>query len=143
VRGYDERSFGIKEGSVALGTVHGFAGMTEGLAQRRARHAQSLEQALDEIVDQLGHMPAVRKVVLFGSFAGGHRDLCTDLDIIVVMESDLDFVARNAEVAGRIHCGVALDLLVYTPAEIERMRERPFMRHALATGKVMYENDGA
>jgi len=34
---------------------------------------------------------------------------------------------------------VALDLLVYTPQEMEWMRERPFLRQALKTGKVLYE----
>ena len=110
---------------------------------RRARHAHDLEEALDEVVAQLRDMSGVRKVILFGSYAAGRRDLSTDLDLMVVMESDLDFVGRNAEMAGRIRCGVALDLLVYTPAEMERMRQRPFMRHAMAAGKVLYENDGA
>ena len=42
-----------------------------------------------------------------------------------------------------MHARVALDLLVYTPAELKRVRERPFMRHALATGKVLYERGSA
>ncbi|MFH1570121.1 MAG: nucleotidyltransferase domain-containing protein [Gemmatimonadota bacterium] len=87
---------------------------------------------------QLAAMPEVQQVVLFGSYAAGRRDLFTDLDLIVVMDSPLDFVSRNANLAGRVHAGVALDLLVYTPEEMERMRDRSFMRHALATGKVLY-----
>lgn len=113
------------------------------LAARRAQHALDLEAAVESLVGQLRGMHEVRKVILFGSFAAGRRDLHTDLDLIVVMDSSLAFVARNAQVAGRLRCGVALDLLVYTPAEMERMRERPFMRHALATGKVLYESPGS
>ena len=110
------------------------------VASRRAQYARNLEEAVVGIVEQLRRMPEVRKVVVFGSYAAGRRDLHTDLDLLVIMDSDLDFVARNAEMAGRIRCGVALDLLVYTPAEVERMRERPFMRQALTTGKVLYES---
>jgi hypothetical protein len=33
--------------------------------------------------------------------------------------------------------------MVYTPTEMEQMRERPFISHALTTGKVMYESDTA
>lgn len=84
-------------------------------------------------------MPEVQKVILFGSYAAGRRDLLTDLDILVVMDSPLDFVARNVELARRLRAGVALDLLVYTPQEMEQMRDRPFLRHALKTGKVLYE----
>ncbi|MEW6755401.1 MAG: nucleotidyltransferase domain-containing protein [Candidatus Latescibacterota bacterium] len=108
----------------------------------RARYAQELDAAIGDLAEQLGRMPEVRKVVLFGSAATGRRDLHTDLDVLVVMDSDLGFVQRNAELAGRVRCRVALDLLAYTPAEVEGMRDRLFMRRALA-GKVLYEAHAA
>jgi predicted nucleotidyltransferase len=105
----------------------------------RQRYAQALERDLANLVVQLSQMPAVHRVILFGSYAAGRRDLFTDLDILVVMDSQLDFVARNADLARRLRVGVALDLLVYTPQELERMCDRPFMHRALQTGKVLYE----
>ena len=57
------------------------------------------------------------------------------------MHSQLDFVTRNAELARCLRAGVALDLLVYTPRELEQLRDRPFLRHALKTGKVLYEKE--
>ncbi|NPV06392.1 MAG: nucleotidyltransferase domain-containing protein [Anaerolineae bacterium] len=84
-------------------------------------------------------MPGVHRVILFGSYARGRRDLLTDLDLLVVMDSALDFVGRTAELAGRLRAGVPLDLLEYTPEEWERLRERPFMREIVKTGKVLYE----
>ena len=59
------------------------------------------------------------------------------------MDSSLDFVTRNAELARRLCAGVALDLLAYTPQEMERLKDRPFLRQALAEGKVLYERDSA
>ena len=109
------------------------------LSERRERHVAALARGLDDVVQQLGRIPEVQKVILFGSYAAGRRDLFTDLDILVVMDSSLDFVARNVELARRLRTGVALDLLVYTPQEMEQMRDRPFLRHALKTGKVLYE----
>ena len=111
-----------------------------GLASLRARYVEDLEESVNGVVGQLSSMPKVRKVVLFGSFAAGRRDLFTDVDLLVVMDTELDFVTRNAEMARCVQTGVALDLLVYTAAEMERLRERPFMRHVLATGKVLYES---
>ena len=122
-------------------TSHGV--VEDHLDSLRARHAADLEGAASGVVGQLRRIPEVHKVVLFGSYAAGRRDLFTDLDFLVVMDSDADFVTRNAEMAGRIECKVALDLLVYTPTEMEQMRERPFISHALRTGKVMYESDTA
>ena len=59
------------------------------------------------------------------------------------MDSQLDFVARNAEIARRVHASVSVDLLAYTPRELEELRERPFFVHVLATGKVLYERKSA
>ena len=113
------------------------------LPDRRAPHAAALARELDAVVQQLAAMPAVHRVVLFGSYAAGRRDLLTDLDLLVVMDSPLDFVTRNAELAGQVRASVALDLLAYTPEEFARVSDRPFFRHALATGKVLYEKDPA
>lgn len=109
------------------------------LSVQRERHAAALARDLEYVVEQLGSIPSVQRVILFGSYAAGRRDLFTDLDILVVMDSPLGFIPRNVELARRVRAGVALDLLAYTPREIEQMRDRPFLRHALETGKVLYE----
>lgn len=109
------------------------------LSALRERHVAALERDLAALLAQLRAMPAVQRVILFGSYAAGRRDLFTDLDLLVVMETPLDFVSRVAELARQLKAEVPVDLLVYTPAEMERMRDRPFIRHALATGKVLYE----
>lgn len=61
----------------------------------------------------------------------------------ILIPSSLDFVTRNVELARRLRAGVAMDLLVYTPEEMERMHDRPFLRHILKTGKVLYESKSA
>jgi predicted nucleotidyltransferase len=109
------------------------------LDMERERYITALAHDLESLVEQLRQIPAVQKVILFGSFAQGRRDLFTDLDLLVVMDSSLDFVARGVDLARQLRAGVALDLLVYTPQEMETMRDRPFIRHALATGEVLYE----
>lgn len=113
------------------------------LSIEREQYVKALANDLNSLVQQLGSMPAVQKVILFGSYASGRRDLLTDLDLLVVMHSPLDFVTRSVELARRLRAGVALDLLVYTPEEIKRMRGRPFLRHVLKTGNVLYESKSA
>ena len=109
------------------------------LSVQRERHAVALGADLEHVIEQLSSIPAVQKVILFGSYAAGRRDLFTDLDLLVIMDSPLSFVPRNVELARRVRAGVALDLLAYTPREMEQMRGRRFLRHALETGKVLYE----
>jgi hypothetical protein len=58
------------------------------------RYVQALERDLESLVSQLRNMPEVHKVILFASYAKGRRDLFTELDLIVGMESEEDFVTR-------------------------------------------------
>lgn len=69
------------------------------LKQRRDQYRQALDRALADILDQLARMPEVEKVILFGSYAAGRRDLFTDLDLLVVMATERDFVHRTADLA--------------------------------------------
>ena len=85
----------------------------ETLSQARERYAQALGHDLESLVQQLGAMPDVQLILLFGSYATGRRDLLTDLDLLVVMQSPLDFVTRSAELARCLRASVALDLLVH------------------------------
>jgi len=109
------------------------------LTQRRAEYAEALEHALNRIVNRLTSTPEVERVILFGSYAAGRRDLFTDLDLLVVMSSEQDFVHRTAELYQQLAAGVDLDLLVYTPEEFERERHGGFVQQALKTGRVLYE----
>lgn len=77
-------------------------------------------------------------VVAFGSFGRGDVGPVSDLDMIAVMESDLPFIKRLDRLYGEIVPRVGLDLLVYTPAEFEDMRERSFVRRALSEGRILH-----
>ncbi len=107
------------------------------LASRRAKYADALERALNRMVNHLAGMPEVERVILFGSYAAGRRDLFTDLDLLVVMSSEQDFVERTAALYQQLAAGVDLDLLVYTPGEFEQQRQRGLIHQVLKTGTVL------
>ena len=111
--------------------------MAVDIAERRREHVALLESELPRIVEELKALGA-SLIVLFGSYAQGRRDLFTDLDIIAVMESETSFVMRQGEMYSRLRLKVEADILVYTPSEFEEMKQRPFVRHALKTGTVLY-----
>lgn len=115
----------------------------EGLEQEREAYRQALRRALEETVATLARRPDVQRIILFGSYARGRHDLFTDLDLLVVMESPLDFVSRTAEIYGSLTAGVDLDLLVYTPEELEHNRHRGFIREILEKGTILYEKRAA
>jgi predicted nucleotidyltransferase len=79
--------------------------------------------------------------VIFGSIARGTDDGRSDIDLLVVDNEDLRYFARldkyYDELVDLLHRPV--DLFVYREAEMEVLRDRPFVRRALAEGKVIFE----
>lgn len=115
----------------------------ETIAARRKSYQHDLAETLQSVIAALARRPEVKRAILFGSYAEGRRDLFTDLDILIVMESPLDFVTRTAEMYRYLASPVDMDLLVYTPEELERNRERGFIRQALEKGRVIYEKQAS
>ena len=103
----------------------------------RKERAEKLASEADRIARLLAERGATL-VVAFGSFARGDVGIASDLDMIAVMESDLRFIERLDVLYRAISPTVGLDLLVYTPEEFDYMRERSFVRHALAEGRVLH-----
>lgn len=112
---------------------------TTSIEQMRDKHRLLLDESLRRIIQQLSEIPAVEKVVLFGSYTAGRRDLFTDLDIIVIMQSDQTFIERSAAIYSLLQPAVDVDILVYTPEELQRMSQSGFLRKALTMGQVLYE----
>lgn len=110
------------------------------IAEKRAEYRSRLARALPALTDALRAMPGVRRISLVGSYARGRADLFTDLDLVVVMDSELPMVERTQGLYERLPItGVDVDILCYTPTEFEDMRERPFLRRALKDERVLHE----
>jgi predicted nucleotidyltransferase len=83
-----------------------------------------------------------RAAYLIGSRARGTADQHSDIDLIIVAESDRSEVERFKDYLPAIVASpVGVDLFIYTPEEFERLRdeERPFLMHALADAKLIHE----
>ncbi len=101
-----------------------------------------LESELQRYVATLSGDPTVRKVLVFGSMAGNEALATTsDIDLVVIQETDVPFWPRMKRMRRRLRPRVATDLLVYREDEwAELQRTRPFVRDELAGhGKIVYE----
>lgn len=99
-------------------------------------------QDLGELRRRLApHLERARKAIVFGSVARGEADEWSDLDLVIVTDTDRPFFERHKDFAGVWEVWPQLDLLIYTPAEFERMRAegRPFIEHILGEGVVVHE----
>ena len=84
----------------------------------------------------------VCKAVLFGSAASDTETKKSDIDVMIVMETDKRFFDRYGafDEISEILRGRSVDLLIYTPKELENISHRPFIRRILAEGKTIYEH---
>ena len=113
------------------------------LVARRAEHVRTLDLAVRRLVETLAGVKGVTRVSLFGSYARGRRDLFTDLDVLVVWDTDLAPVERLKVLYRLLHLPVDLDLVCYTPAEFEAMHGRPFFRQITTEERVLLEKKPA
>jgi predicted nucleotidyltransferase len=86
-----------------------------------------------------------QKIILFGSWARGERDAHSDIDLLIVQESELPRPQRYSQVRRLFWgMGLAMDILIYTPEEFARYQSVPgsFTHTVAREGKVLYARPG-
>lgn len=100
------------------------------------------EELLSAVVRRILSVGSPKKIVLFGSRAKGTARPDSDLDLLIIEDSDLPRYARSARYR-RALCGLfpAKDIVVWTSHEVQEWRAVPnaFISTVLAEGKVLYE----
>jgi predicted nucleotidyltransferase len=86
----------------------------------------------------------IQKAILFGSIARGEASPRSDVDLILVQNTNHRFLERYDGILMEISKAVPdrdVDLLIYTPDELEKLASRRFVRQAFSEGKVIYESN--
>lgn len=79
-------------------------------------------------------------IVLFGSYAWGKPHEDSDLDILMIKETDKSCLSeRYADVRSRIKTNIPLDLMVLSADEVNTYKKsNPFISEILQRGKIVY-----
>jgi uncharacterized protein len=64
------------------------------------------------------------RVILFGSYARNESDEVSDIDLVIIKETEEDFFSRIRKVLQILDLKTAIDVLVYTPGELRTMTEQ-------------------
>jgi uncharacterized protein len=99
---------------------------------------KQLEEITATIIDKFNPV----RVIVFGSHARGEATEESDLDLFVEMESALRPPQRSIEVGAVFGLRKwSLDVVVYTPAEVQRLRKirGTLLSTIEAEGEVLYE----
>ncbi len=97
-------------------------------------------RSIRALANQIGQTFTPEQVVLFGSYAYGKPRTESDVDLLVIMESDLRNIEQALLITQKLDYRFGVDLIVRTPRQVkERIAMGDFfMRDILQKGKVLY-----
>ena len=103
-----------------------------------------LQDELCRIVESLKCYEPL-KIILFGSFARGDYHALSDVDLLIVKDTDRSFIDRIGDVLRCCESTLSIEPLVYTSAELTLMTEQgnSFLAEVLKEGVTIYERESA
>jgi len=119
-------------------------GMQNSSLELVRQRKELLTRELQKIVSFLIGNYQPEKIILFGSLASGEVKEESDIDLLLIKNSNKRPLERAMEVMALLgYPRIALDIFVYTPEEIEYLRKEGshFIEDILKRGKVLYEKD--
>jgi len=104
--------------------------------------AEERERILAEITQTIVRLRSPEKIILFGSLASDKPAPGCDVDLVIIQETTARYFERARGIRSRLsHLEVPMDIIVYTPEEWERLKDRvgwlPYEVHR--TGRLLYE----
>jgi predicted nucleotidyltransferase len=100
--------------------------------------SKTLPEAIQRIVQTLNP----ERIILFGSYAEGTPSEDSDVDLLVIMETDASSKDRSWAVSRLLlPRPFPVDILVKTPQEIDQALQKGdfFIKDVISRGKVLYE----
>ena len=100
------------------------------------------QEQIQQLVNEIAENYKPEKIYLFGSYANGTPTKDSDIDLFIVKETNERWIDRRVAVRRSIKNYIsAMDIIVYTPKEIEEAMGYVVNigKIAVNTGKLMYE----
>ena len=96
------------------------------------------EKAVEIIID----LYDPDKIILFGSYAKNAHTLQSDIDLLIIKDTDIPKIYRGIEVLSALtRYPIKFDLLFYTNKELAEglMQEYSFIRSIIRSGNILYQ----
>jgi len=105
--------------------------------------SQDIKAVLDKIVSTLTREYRPHQIILYGSQARGTPGQVSDIDLLIVKDSQVSPYQRAVHVRRLLRDPqrrIPVDLLVITPAELEERLKRgdQFLQAIMSQGEVLY-----
>lgn len=99
------------------------------------------EKKLEEIKERIVKAVSPEKIILFGSYAAGTATEESDIDLLVIWDTDLNPHKRNLFLSRLFpKRDFSLDIFAFTKKEVEKLRDiaGTILYEAFHHGKVIY-----
>lgn len=100
------------------------------------------EELLNEITRRIVEKVRPEKIILFGSYAHGKPNKDSDLDLLIIKNTNLPASKRFGIVSDALYPRlIPMDFIVKTPREINNRLKGfdPFLKNIINNGKVLYD----
>ena len=97
---------------------------------------------IDDIVERIAIKFNPDKIILFGSYAAGNPNNDSDIDLLIIKDTDLPRHKRSFDIhKSLIGSMIPMYILVYTTKEFEQEKKEKssFLYSAIKTSKILYE----
>lgn len=123
--------------ATGLAPVRQRMGDAPDIRERQRIPSRAIEEVVSQIVDRF----QPRQVILFGSYGYGRPRRESDVDLLVVMVTDLREAEQAVQICQSIEYHFGLDLIVRTPETLSRRLALgdSFLREIVTKGRVLYE----
>ena len=99
------------------------------------------EEEIQNIVTKIAQEYEPEKIILFGSFAWGKPTKDSDVDLLIIKNTEQSFFERNRTIRKIINGFLPVDILVKTPKEVEKrlILGDFFYKNIINKGKEIYD----
>jgi predicted nucleotidyltransferase len=97
---------------------------------------------IDDIITRIATKFNPDKIILFGSYASGNPNNDSDIDLLIIKDTDIPRHKRSFDIQkSLIGSMIPMDILVYTNKEFETEKNEKysFISSAIKTSKIVYE----
>ena len=97
---------------------------------------------INEIASRIATKFNPEKIILFGSYANGTQKEDSDLDLLIIQETDLPPQQRGFDIRmSLIGTMIPFDILIFTKLEFEQEKGKrfSFLSSAIKNSKILYE----
>ena len=97
---------------------------------------------INDIVNRIATKFNPEKIILFGSYASNSQNDDSDLDLLIIQDTDQPIQTRGFEIRmSLIGTMIPFDILIYTNSEFEKEKDNSFsfLNSAMRNSKVLYE----